>query len=80
MADITTAEKPIWKSKTVWFNILTMVLTIVAMINSDFLTGLGIPPESQVTALKIVGTVVAVINIVLRFISTGAVTLTKPTA
>lgn len=75
MAELTS--KPVWQSKTFWFNILTGTLAIVAVVNTDFLTGIGISPESQEVVLKITGLVVAAINIGLRFISTGVVTLKK---
>lgn len=64
--------KPIWKSKTVIIN----ATALVALIISQFLTdgeSLGIPPD----VLKWVAFVYTVLNIVLRFYTTQAVTM-KP--
>ena len=63
-------SKTIFVSKTFWVNILTVALAIISMTQPDML---GVKPEQL---LWISG----VINIVLRFISSGAVSLTGSTA
>jgi uncharacterized membrane protein len=54
-------------SKTLWINVLMFLLTLA---QSDLLIGMNLDP-------KIIASIVAVVNIVLRFLTTTALTPTK---
>ena len=69
--------KPIYVSKTFWVNIIAGVLAILAIASPDWLSGLGIGADAQTKVLSGIGSVTAVLNIVLRFISNTPVTLLK---
>ncbi len=58
-------SKPIYQSKTFWLNALTFALAIITITDPALL---GIKPE-------IVLWISSVLNIALRFITSGAVTL-----
>jgi hypothetical protein len=58
----TQIPKPFWSSKTLWINLIALV----AAISTAFGVDLGLDPEAQIA---IVGTVMSVINIVLRFVT-----------
>lgn len=62
-------NKSIFASKTFWANIVALVATVSTAFGLD----LGLDPESQVA---IVGTVMSVVNIVLRFITKDPVSVT----
>ncbi len=53
-------KKPFYASKTLWVNLIA----VVAAVTGAFGVDLGLDPESQTA---IVGAVMAVVNIVLRF-------------
>lgn len=59
-----------WASKTLWVN----VVALIAMITSAFGLNLGLDAEMQVA---IVGAIMAVVNIVLRFATKTPVTLSQ---
>lgn len=67
--------KKFWLSKTFWFNFLSGALALIAIINTDFLAGLGVAPEKQTMVLTITAAIVAVVNIALRFITTAPVSI-----
>ena len=58
--------KPFWQSKTLWANVITVVATILALPE---VTGLLSPD-----GLKVVLVVQGALNVVLRFLTVGAVT------
>lgn len=58
--------KPFWASKTLWVN----AIALVAAISGAFGMDLGLDPETQTT---IVGAVMSIVNIVLRFVTKSAV-------
>lgn len=62
--------KTIFASKTLWLNVLTITLAILSMTQPEMI---GIPAE---TLLWLNGA----LNIVLRFMTTGAVSLTGQSA
>jgi hypothetical protein len=64
----TEIPKPFWASKTLWINLITLV----AAISTAFGVDLGLDPEAQIA---IVGTVMSVINIVLRFVTRAPVSI-----
>lgn len=66
--------KNIFKSKTVWLNVIMGVVAAATYIDPSLLEALGFAPESQDKVLKIVGTITAILNIVLRFATTKAIT------
>lgn len=70
-----TPTKSIWKSKTIWLNLIMGLLAIIALINPEILTVFGLSPEAQHNALTIIATVTAVLNLILRMISGTAVTM-----
>ena len=57
--------KPIWKSKTFWFNALSLVAYLLAW-----------PEINKFLSPVIVGSILAIVNIVLRLITDQGVTLT----
>lgn len=66
MADTKVDTKPFWQSKTFWVN----VIAIIASITVAFGVDLGLDPETQVA---VVGAIMGVINIGLRFVTTKAI-------
>lgn len=58
--------KPFWASKTLWVN----AIALVAAISGAFGMDLGLDPETQA---GIVGAVMSVVNIALRFVTKSAV-------
>ena len=68
MSDVTTESKPFWQSKTFWAN----AVAIVASVAGVFGAGEVLDPEMQAT---VVGVVMGVVNIVLRFVTDKAVTV-----
>ena len=55
-------SKTWWQSKTIWANVIAFVATIAGMFGFDW----GLTPETQA---QIVAAVMAVVNVVLRFIT-----------
>ena len=55
-------SKTWWQSKTIWANVIAFVATIAGMFGFDW----GLTPEVQA---QIVAAVMAVVNVVLRFIT-----------
>jgi len=64
--DTTMETKPFWASKTLWVN----AIALVAAISGAFGMDLGLDPETQAA---IVGAVMSIANIVLRFVTKSAV-------
>ena len=60
-------EKPFYASKTLWTNIVMLVATVSTAFGVD----LGLNPEAQIA---IVGTVMSVVNIILRFVTKAPIT------
>jgi len=56
--------KPIWKSKTIWFNVITLTLGILEVINGVYLVD-----TQQLLLINGVG------NLLLRYVTNTAVTL-----
>ena len=61
--------KSIFASKTFWVNIVALVATISTAFGLD----LGLDPDKQVA---VVGGIMSLVNIVLRFITKDAVSVT----
>ncbi len=59
--------KPFWASKTMWVNVVALVASLTVGFGID----LGFTAAVQA---EIVGGVMAVVNIILRFMTNGAVT------
>lgn len=57
--------KPFWASRTLWVN----AIALVAAVSGAFGVDLGLDPETQTA---IVGAVMSVVNIVLRFVTRSA--------
>ena len=55
--------KPWYQSKTIWFNIVTTLVAIIGQVTNAI-------PFSE-NAMKIFGTILAVGNIALRYLSTS---------
>lgn len=58
--------KPFWASKTLWVNAIALVAAVTGAFGID----LGLDPETQTA---IVGALMGVVNIVLRFMTKTAV-------
>ena len=56
--------KPIWKSKTMWFNVITLTLGILEILNGVYLVD-----TQQLLLINGVG------NLLLRYVTDAAVTL-----
>lgn len=71
--------KSIFTSKTFWFNLLTGLLGLTATIGAPQLQQLGLSEHAQNICLVVIGAVNVLGNIVLRAITSTAVTtpLTK---
>ncbi len=59
-------KKPFYASKTLWVNLIAVVAAVTGAFGMD----LGLDPESQA---GIVGAIMAVVNIVLRFTTKSAI-------
>lgn len=59
--------KPFWASKTLWANMIMLVATV----GTAFGLNLGLDAQTQVA---VVGGVMGVVNLVLRFMTKAAVT------
>lgn len=70
--------KSIFKSKTMWLNLITGILSVVALINPELLGAFGLTAEQQHKILTGVGFLVAVLNMILRMNTTQPVGI-KPT-
>ena len=57
--------KPFWASKTMWVNALAVLASVLGAMNVDALT-----PEVQA---QVVGVVMGIVNIVLRFVTKSGV-------
>jgi hypothetical protein len=55
-------DKPFWASKTLWANLVAFVAVLATTFGLD----LGLDPETQ---LSLVGGVMALVNIALRFVT-----------
>jgi len=66
--------KSIFQSRTFWFNILTGLLGVTATIGAPQLTQLGLSDHAQNIALVTIGGFNVVGNIILRAITSEAVT------
>lgn len=71
------ATKHFFKSKIVWVQILSGILTIAALIDARLLTDLGIATEQQTRIMAAVGLLINIITVVLRAYSTTGVTIKK---
>lgn len=63
--------KNFFSSKTVWFNLLTGLCTVLALIKPDLLQAIGLPAASQTQVLTAAGTLSSIVNILLRTFSTS---------
>lgn len=62
----TIDMKNFFSSKTVWFNLLTLLATGLAYLKPELLTAIGVPPVSQTQVLTIAGTFASIVNLLLR--------------
>lgn len=61
--------KSIFKSKTLWLNFIMGLLAIIALIDPSILSIFGLDEIHQANALKIIGAITAILNLVLRMIT-----------
>lgn len=61
-------SKPFWASKTLWVNAVALIAAVTGAFGLD----LGLDPETQTT---IVAAVMAIVNVVLRIVTKGPVSL-----
>lgn len=59
-------KKPWWRSKTIWFNVVTVLLGFIQIVNQHFV----IPPEW-------LAYIMGLGNVILRFITETKLTSTK---
>ncbi|MEZ4728851.1 MAG: hypothetical protein R3E79_17095 [Caldilineaceae bacterium] len=62
----TPTAKPIWQSKTLWLNMLSIALAVLAITEPGML---GLDP-------KMLLWITGILNILLRFVTNGPVSLT----
>lgn len=65
--------KSIFASKTFWMNLISGLITLIGLINPELLSAIGISDPAKF--LTIMGSVTALLNIILRFLTSQAVTL-----
>ena len=70
-------SKSIFKSKTFWVNVIAGVIATATLISPEYLAQLGIAEDKQVAVLTSVGTVTAILNVILRAITSAPVTITQ---
>lgn len=70
-------KKSIFESKTFIVNSCIGVLAILAIINPELLAVFGLDPEGQTRVLTALGALTAVLNVVLRMVTTESVSF-KP--
>lgn len=71
--NIDMEMKSLFKSKTFWVNAAAFIVAVLALINEDLLTQLGIPATVQKQVMAIVGFIFAAANIYLRIYTTTAI-------
>lgn len=69
--------KSVFKSKTIWMNAILAVVSIIALINPEFLTAVGIDASNQQKVITLLGTVAAILNLFLRFITSDGLQLSS---
>ncbi len=69
-------EKSIFKSKTFIVNACIGILAVLAIINPELLAVFGLDAEGQTRVLTALGALTAVLNVVLRMVTTEAVSFT----
>ncbi len=57
--------KKIWQSKTFWVNIVALLVTISGLFTPELLATFGVNNPEKF--LSVMGTIIAVANIILRF-------------
>jgi uncharacterized membrane protein len=68
--------KKIWQSKVFWMSIVGGILSILGGIKPEFLTNLGITNTAGV--ISAIGTIIFVLNIVLRWGNPAAINNSVP--
>ena len=63
------STKPWYLSKTVWFNVITIVVGIIGQVTDAF--------TLNAQTLKVFGIVLSVGNVLLRFLTTSTLTASK---
>lgn len=67
--------KSIFKSKTLIINLILLITAVILLIDPSVLTSFGILPENQANVLTLLAFFGTVLNIILRFLTTGAVSI-----
>lgn len=55
-----------YESKTMWLNIAAGILAVLVLVDKNLLTVFGLSEEAQAKVLTAIGTIVAIVNILLR--------------
>ena len=71
-----TKVKSVFASKTLWINGIMAVLGVLAYANPEMMGIFGITPDNQAKVLPILASVTAILNMALRFLTTGEVSFT----
>lgn len=58
--------KSIYQSKTFWFNLIAGIVALLAAVDANILANFGLSPEQQLFVIQIIGSIVALGNIILR--------------
>ena len=66
--------KSIFQSKTFWLNIIAGILGVTTMITADDINKLGLSEHLAQQILSVIGIVTTILNIVMRAITSEAVT------
>ena len=70
-------KKSIFKSKTFWVNTIAGLVAVIALINPEFLNIFVSDENQKMKLLTIIGTLTAILNILLRAITTKPVRIIK---
>ncbi len=70
-------SKPIWESKTFWVNLIILVLSIFVLVDPELLSLVGLGEIGVEKVMGILLAVTAILNKILRFMTSSAVTLTS---
>lgn len=73
---VTVPTKPIWASKTFWFNLVTMVLAALGTLQTAVAALPFVTPKVAASVATACVVVNAVGNIILRLVSTQPVSVT----
>ncbi len=70
-------KKSIFKSKTFWVNTIAVILSIITIIDPEFISIFVTDENRKVQLLTIIGAITGILNIILRSITSTSVRIKK---